>query len=266
MTRVELWLSALTAALAGTAATAGLFSPDIYRDPAILLPQNQGTDAVTLAFAVPLLVLAAVATRRGSLSGRILWLGVLGYLTYAFGMYPLAVRWNPLFLLYVATFGCALYALILGMLHTDPERVRAALAARAPARAVAAYLIGVALLVAGLWLREEIPAALTGTVPVTVRQFETPTNVVHVFDLGIVLPALVLAGVQLLRDRPWGYVLAGMLLVKAAAIGLWVIVMIWFSARRGIGAPAAYTAFFGLLTLAGVLLTWRFLAARRLGD
>jgi hypothetical protein len=91
-------------------------------------------------------------------------------------------------------------------------------------------------------------------------QFGTPTNIVHVFDLALVLPAFVLAAVMLLRGRPWGYVLAGMLLVKASTVGLWVAVMIWFSARQGIGTPPAYTALFVALTLAGVALSWRFLA------
>ena len=52
-----------------------------------------------------------------------------------------------------------------------------------------------------------------------------------------------------------------MLLVKATTIGLWVVTMIWLSARQGFGAPAAYTAFFVLLTVSGGALAWRFTAA-----
>ena len=105
-------------------------------------------------------------------------------------------------------------------------------------RPVAAYLVVIAVLVAAMWLAEEVGALLRGTVPPTVLQFEAPTNIVHVFDLAVVLPAMALAALMLLRDRPWGYVLAGMMLVKATSIGLWVVAMIWFSARRGFGAPA----------------------------
>jgi hypothetical protein len=73
---------------------------------------------------------------------------------------------------------------------------------------------------------------------------------------------IVIAAVLLLRDRPWGYVLAGMLLVKASTIGLWVVATIWFSAREGFGesTPAAYTGFFVLLSGVGGLLAWRFTA------
>ena len=263
--RADVWLSALLVLLAVPVHLAGLLVPSIYRDPAVLLPQNLGTDVVTLGVGLPLLALATVAMQRGSFRARLLWLGALGYLVYAYGMYALAVRWNPLFLVYVALFGLSFFALFIGLTETNALQIRAGLAGRAPVRSVAAYLMLIAVLVAAMWLAEEVGALLGGTVPPSVVQFETPTNIVHVFDLALVLPAMVLAAVMLLRDRPWGYVLAGMLLVKATAIGLWVVVMIWFT-REGFGAPAAYTAFFVLLTAVGGLLAWRFTAASERGS
>ncbi|HEU5260474.1 MAG TPA: hypothetical protein VFU41_03515 [Gemmatimonadales bacterium] len=259
--RSELWLSTLIVILALPVHLIGLLVPSIYRDPAIVLPQNLGTDLVTLCVGIPLLAVTTVAMQRGSLRGRLLWLGALGYLVYDYGMYALGVRWNQLFLVYVALFGLSLYALIIGLVGTDADRIRAGLTARLPVRSVAAYLILIAVIVGVMWLAEDVGALLGGTVPPSVVQFEAPTNIVHVFDLGIVLPAMVLAAVQLVRHRPWGYVLASVLLVKAAAIGLWVAVMIWFSARQGFAAPAAYTLFFVALTVAGGALVWRLLAA-----
>jgi hypothetical protein len=257
----ELWLSGLIVVLALPVHLTGLLVPTIYRDPDVVLPQNLGTDLVTLLLGIPLLAAAAVAMQGGSQRARVFWLGALGLLVYVYGMYALGVRWNRLFLLYVALFGLSLFTLIIGLVGTDAVRIRAGLKARAPVRSVAAYLIVIAVMVAAMWLAEEMAALLRGAVPPTVLQFETPTNIVHVFDLAVVLPAMALAAVMLLRDRLWGYVLAGMLLVKATAIGLWVIAMIWFSARRGIGTPAAYAGFFGLLTAVGGMFTWRFLSA-----
>ncbi len=264
MTRAgETWLSACIVALALPAHLIGLVSPSIYRDAAVMLPQNLGTDVVTLGVGIPLLAVATLAMRRGFLRARLLWLGALGYLVYAYGMYALGVRWNPLFLLYVALFSLSLFALMIGLAGTDAARMRAGFTPRAPVWAVATYLIVIAGMVSALWLAEEVDALLGGTVPPSVVQFQTPTNVVHVFDLGVVLPALVVAAVMLVRDRPWGYVLAGLLLVKAATIGLWVAVMIWFSARAGFPSPPAYTVFFLALTVAGAVLAWRFLTELR---
>ena len=257
--RGELWLSAPIVLLALPVHLIGLVVPEIYRDPAAVLPQNLGTDLVTLCIGIPLLAVGAIAMQRGSLRARLLWLGALGYLVYAYGMYALGVHWNPLFLAYLALFSLSLFTLTIGLVGTDAALFRER-AQRAPVRPVAGYLILVAVMVSGLWLAEEVGALLRGTVPPSVVQFEAPTNIVHVFDLGIVLPAFMIAAVMLLRGRPWGYVLAGMLLVKASTVGLWVAVMIWFSARQGFGSPPAYTAFFVALTLAGAALSWVFLA------
>lgn len=258
----ELGLSGLIVLLALPAHLTGVVWPSIYRDPAVVLPQNLATDVVTLCVGIPLLVGAAMASWRGSLRGRLLWLGALAFLVYDYGMYALAVRWNPLFLVYVALFGLSLFALVIGLVGTDAARVRAAFSAGAPVRSVAAYLIVIATLAAAMWLTEEVGALLNGTTPASVTEFETPTNSVHVFDLGIVVPAVVVAAVMLLRGRAWGYVLAPMLLVKASTIGLWVAAMIWFSAREGFIVPPAYTAFFIALAIVGALLGWRFLTPR----
>ncbi|HET9708509.1 MAG TPA: hypothetical protein VFP39_09405 [Gemmatimonadales bacterium] len=259
MSRSELLLTALIVLLAAPVHLIGLLVPGIYRDPAVLLPQNLGTDVVTLCVGIPLLGLAGGAMRGGSVRARLLWLGALGYLVYAYGMYALGVRWNPLFLAYLALFGLSFFTLTIGLVGTDAALLRQR-AKRAPVRLIAGYLLLIAVMVAALWLAEEVGALLRGAAPPSVVQFEAPTNIVHIFDLGIVLPAFVIAAVMLLRGRPWGYVLAGVLLVKASTIGLWVAVMIWFSARQGFGSPLAYTAFFVALTLAGVALSWAFLA------
>lgn len=256
----ELVLSLLVAVLGATAALVGLTVPSLYRDAPAVLPQAYGQDLVTLACGVPLLLAATVASWRGSLRGRMLWLGALGYMTYTYGTYALWARWNPLFLLYVAVFGLSLYAVALGLVRTDADRVHAGLSGHAPTRLVAGYLAVTALLVSALWLAEEVRALARHEVPATLVQLETATNVVHVFDLGVVLPAFVITAVLLLRRRPWGSVLAGLLLVKAGAIGLAVLAMIWFMVRSGYPADVGFATFFAALTVSSAVLAWRFLA------
>ena len=253
----ELVLSALVVTLAAVAATVGLVAPGVYRDAATVVPQALGQDAVTLFFAVPLLAFATAAQRRGSLRGRLLWLGALGYMTYAYGTYALWARWNPLFLVYVALFGLALYAVALGLVRTDAAALRAALITTRAARPMARFFVITACLVSALWLGEEIMALVRGELPPTLVQLETPTNVVHVFDLGIVMPAFVIAAVMLWRDRPWGWVLAGLLLVKAATIGLAVLAMMWFMSRAGYPVVAPMAVFFAALTLSATAFGWQ---------
>jgi hypothetical protein len=256
----ELLPTSLLVALALPAHLIGLFIPTIYRDPAVVIPQNLGTDLSILILGLPALIGSSLLMRRGSLGARVVWLGTLGVLAYAYGMYCLAVVWNPLFLLYLALFGLSLFTLGLGLVETDATRLRLCFAGRAPAKPVAGFLLGVAGLVGAMWLAEEARSVIRGTVPPSVVQFGTPTNIVHVFDLAIVLPAMVMAALMLLRDRPWGYVWSGVLLVKAATIGLWILAMTWFSSLRGYPAPIGVTIFFAILAGLSIWLAGAYLA------
>ena len=260
LSRVERWLTALIALFGIPVHLAGILNPSIYRDPLLLLPQNRATDVVTLVIGIPLLIGSAVATARGSRPGRILWLAAMGFLLYDYGMYALAVRWQPLFLAYLALFGLSLYGTILGFTGTDPVLIRPVVDDRIPRKRVAAYLLGVAMVVGGVWLSEEIGATARGATPKSVIEFETPTNIVHVFDLAIVLPAMATAAVMLLRRKPWGFVLSGVLLVKAATIGLWVLVMMWFSADSGYSVSVPQLVLFSVLTALGTYLSWLLLS------
>lgn len=258
--RSEVVLTILIAALAIPVHIAGLMLPTLYRDPAVLLPQNLGTDLVTVALVIPMFGFSCTVMGRWP-RARLLWLGSLGYFAYAYGMYALAVHWNRLFLAYVALFGLSFYGLLLGLARTPASEFAAAFNRRTPVRTTAVYLTSVAILVAAMWLAEEVGSTFTGIAPATLAQFQTPTNVVHVFDLALVLPALVGASLLLVRRHAWGYVLAGVLLVKTAAIGLWVLAMIVFSTVDGFDVPIGTTVFFGLLTVIGVTVSWRYLAA-----
>lgn len=256
----ELVLSAVILVLATAAAVTGLTVPSVYRDAAAVVPQALGQDVVTLFFAVPLLAIATFAVWHGSLRGRLLWLGALGYMVYAYGTYALWAHWNPLFLVYVALFGVSLYAVALGLVRTDAIKVWAAFVKRPPVRPVAWFFFVTAFLVSALWLTEEVMALVTGVVPPSIVQMDSDTNIVHVFDLGVVMPAFVITGVLLLRDRPWGYVLAGLLLVKAATIGLAVVSMMWFMARAGFAVSMPYAVFFVALTASAVGYSWQLLS------
>jgi hypothetical protein len=254
----EIALTTVIALIAIPTHALGLLVPTLYRDRPVVIPQNLGTDLMTLALAIPVVMVAAIAMRGGSLRARVVWLGTMGYLVYSYGMYALGVAWNPLFLVYVALFGLSLFGFIAGLVTTDPAAVRAALIGRVSPKLTAGYLIAVAALVGALWLGEEIGAVANGRIPDSVIEFGTPTNIVHVFDLAVVLPAMIVSAVLLLRDRPWGFLLSGVVLVKATTITLWVLLMIWFSSQRGVEVPLAYTALFAGITIASVGLTWRY--------
>src|SRR5215204_5282290 len=81
-TTIWLWLTAPIAVLVAIVAGVGLFIESLYRDPSSLVAQAMGQDVVTLVVALPALVISTFLASRGSARGRLVWLGVLGYVVY----------------------------------------------------------------------------------------------------------------------------------------------------------------------------------------
>ena len=81
-----------------------------------------------------------------------------------------------------------------------------------------------------LWLSEIVPHALTRRLPATLAKTGLWTNPVHVLDLAFLLPAMVLTGVLLRRQHPWGLMLAVPLLVFAVTMGVGILAIFALSA------------------------------------
>jgi hypothetical protein len=92
----------------------------------------------------PALVISAIVAGRGPTRGRLVWLGVVTYVVYAYLTYAFGVRFNPLFLAYLALLACSLYALI-GGLATGLRGRWAHFTARTLVKAVSVHLAAVAV-------------------------------------------------------------------------------------------------------------------------
>ena len=207
------WLSSALAVLALIASAIGVFFPQIFRDAAVTAGNARGTDLVILAVAIPALLISMALTARGSLRAQIVWLGALGYILYNAVFFAFAVVFNPLFLVYVAALSLALWALVTLLMAVDIPRLRAGFSRGLPVRAIALYLIVTTLLFALTWLRDIVPALLSGETPVSLEGTKMLTNPIQVVDLAVGLPLTILAAIWLWQRRAWGYTLAGLFLV-----------------------------------------------------
>ncbi|MBK6768186.1 MAG: hypothetical protein IPG72_03990 [Ardenticatenales bacterium] len=252
-----LWLTAPLAVLVAAASIVGLAVPGFYRDPVAWSTQAVAQDAADLAYVLPVLVVSALFAARGSLRGWLVWLGALSYLVYTFVIYAFAVQHNRLFLVYVAALGCALWALIGGLAQTDWDDVKAGFSPRAPVRAMGVLLLVPAVLFTLLWLSEEVPAALAGTVPQGVVDNGVPTNPVHVIDLSMMLPAMAIVGWWAWRKRAIGYGLAPVLLVNTLFQNAAIATMMAFALRAGLPAePVMMAVFAGMGATVLAALVW----------
>jgi hypothetical protein len=174
----------------------------------------------------------------------------------------LQAGYTDFFLGYVVLAGLSLFTLVGGVVDTDPDVVRGAVAGRVRARTYGLALLFVATGLATLWLADLVPPLLTGETPRIVVEAGRQTLVSHALDLAVVVPSLAVAGVWLRRDRPWGYVFAGVLLVFGALLGVTVLAGTLQTAAAGVVTLSPVAVVFTALPLVvSGLLAVRYLAA-----
>jgi len=253
-----LWLSVAAALLAIVGSVIALAVSSIYSGltPAFL-PQALAQDIANLALASPALLILAALALRGSLRAYLLWLGVLTFTVYNYVIYAFSIPFGPLFLLWVAVLGLCIYALIGGLTAVDHVAVAERFASRRAVTVVAWFLIVAAALFVALWLSQDVPALLAGTRPQSLVDMGTPTNPVHVLDLGFFLPAVIATGVLLLRRIPLAYTLAPMMIVFLMLTGAPILITPVVQTARGETAAWGVVMPIGTLTVISLgMLVW----------
>ena len=200
-------LTVLIAALVLASSGFGILVKGTYsRETSDWASQAQAQDAVNVVAVVVLLVAAYFTVEKWSVRGLLVWAGSLLFLIYGFVIFAFASHYNDLFLLYVATLGASVYAFLGGVLRLDFEEVKRRSAIGGRGRlALSALLLVVAGAFYALWLSEDVPSLLNGTVPASVTTAGLLVNPIHVLDMGLYLPAMVITAVSLRRDGALGH-------------------------------------------------------------
>ena len=122
--RPAILLTAIILLLTLVTTIGGITAEGLYRDNDFITLAWWVNDRVTLLVAVPIMLVAFFAALRGSLAGRLVWLGMLAFMTYNYAFYLFGAAFNAHFLLYVALFILPVLALIAGLVDLDMEQVR----------------------------------------------------------------------------------------------------------------------------------------------
>lgn len=236
-------LSSAAAVLAATTSLLGLLAAWPYAaETAGWRLQAHGQDLGNLLVVVVLLA-GLLGARRGSARGFQVWAGALVYLTYAFVIYAMAVHFTALFLAYVAVLGLSVFSLLCAL----EQRPSVQLPARM--RRLGAGVLGaIAVAFALLWLSTILGALAAGRPPAELAETGLPANPVHVLDLAIVLPGMLIVAI---RSRRGGLavLLLAPLLVFASLMAASIVVTLLLG-----GAPVAVVAVLGAVTLGSAVL------------
>ncbi len=215
--RVLTALSIAIAAAVLAAAGMGISYPDIYRPmtPDALLPGTLSQDIISLCAALGLVATLYYAHRRRQ-TAWLIWLGLVGYLFYAYALYAFEGVYNGLYLAYLFIAGASVYALISFFFCLDKDSVRYRHGAKPPRRALAVLFVLFVVMFVGLWMSILVPAMATHEAPAG--------GTIFVLDLGFILPLLGIEAVLLWRSARFGDILALPLVIKLATLGLSVLI------------------------------------------
>jgi len=196
-----------------------LYGQGLYEfDTALVGAGNRGQDLVILLVEVPALLLCVRWYRRGSLAASLVLSGVLAFFVYFSASMTFATAQNRMSVAYVAMFAVGLFALVLALTPLDAGVVKEVFPPRPSRGMLATYLFAVAAALTLAWFPDLLGATLSGDFARLVGPYTS--LVTHALDLGLVVPVVCLAAIQLLRRVPMGYLLTVVILVLNVCIGV----------------------------------------------
>jgi hypothetical protein len=176
----------------------------LYRyDPASFAREGVIWDVINLFIGLPLFAVAIYLNQRNSLRGRLLLGGLLFYFFYVYVLAMTGYSFNRLFLVYVAIFALSAVAFFVNLHGIDVARLPAQISSRFPHRLFIGFTFIMGALLVFLWLGRIIPIMVTDRFPPDMAGMTTLVS--QGFDLGMIVPLLLSAGILLWRRSPWGY-------------------------------------------------------------
>ena len=237
----------------------GAFVSSTYsRDSISMGVQGMGQDIVDLFIVVPLLILSLVFVRKGKINSYFIFSGILFYVLYSFFIYSFGVHFNNLFLLYCLTLGTSLYTFIIMIVQLSKIDIQNNITSKAPLKAIGIFFIIIAAMFYMLWLKDIVPAILHNSVPSEVGENSLQVNPVHVLDISIALPGLIITAVLLLKKQKLGFIFTPVFLVFIIILAIALIGMVLMLKLKGLNDDISISVIFSLLAIISSIFLIKF--------
>ncbi|MBC2728339.1 hypothetical protein [Desulfosporosinus sp.] len=233
----------------------GVLDETLYKDVFLagslaekLIAGSMAQDIISIPASLILAFLSLSFMKHHGEKTFIALLGLAGYFLYGYGLYTIQGQYSTLYLVYLGIFGLSLYSLIFGLLSFEPESVKYYQLPRSLQTAISIFMILILIVLVPLWIIF-INADIAKHIP-------RDTYAVFLLDLCVVFPAFGIIIYQLLRNKPFGNILAGVALFKAGTLCLSVAFGEWFGPHYGgYEANSFNITLFGVLTAVSLVLT-----------
>lgn len=197
--------------------TIAIYGKGLYRNDSVsLAAQAIAQDIVTMILSVPLLIISLYLSRKGLLKGKLLLAGAIGYFLYTYTSYSFLMMYNQLFLIYVAIMSASFFAFTLVMMSFDLEGLSSCFSPKLPVKFIGGFLIFFGVAIGLMWLGMIIPPLMNGRAPLELEHYTTLC--IQALDLGFVVPVAIVSGVLLIKRKPFGYLLASVIITKVIAM------------------------------------------------
>jgi hypothetical protein len=230
--------------------TIGIFTKDFYfRETFNWNVQAIAQDIVDLFIISPILIVSAVAASKNSKTALLVWGGTNLFLIYTFAIYCFAVHFNYLFIMYCALFGLSIYSFVYFVFINSVSIDNISLNEKFPIKTTSIFLIIISVLFYLLWLSEIIPATINNSAPKSLAETGILTNPVHVIDLAVCLPGMIITAVLLFKKKYIGIILAPAVLVFCGEMSLSIGILMAYMMQHGLGADFVPLIFMVIITL-----------------
>jgi hypothetical protein len=227
--------------------TVEIYGNGVYRlDTTFFAAGFRGNDVVTIFLVLPLMILSLLLYKSGSRRGGLLLAGSLAYVLYNSFSLGTSAAYNPLFLLYTASFSASLFALLKLWAQFDFDSLREQSLPGMPGYGIAIFLFVCGGMTALLWLSDLIPPLAHGKPPALLGSYTTA--ITYFVDLAIMTPLCFQAARWLLLRDGRGMLLGFVLLELLAMMGFIVLGQTIFQIRAGI--------IFSLGQFIGMISSW----------
>lgn len=203
----------------------GLNNPNLYNDNNFVKVVWRSNDLLTLVLIVPIMIWSIIRFKRNSCLYRLIWMGTIGYTLYNYMFYLYGAAFNSFFLLYVLLLALSIYTLIMMLVEIDINDYRVWFNNALPKKRVSGFMFTFVIVLGGLWTLMTVSYLFTKKVPAHVIQTGHTTAVVFATDLTLLISTMLASGIMLWRGKIWGCIFSVIVLFKASAYGLALIVM-----------------------------------------
>lgn len=215
--RLVAYLAIISSVLALLTAITSLFYESVYNDvleagtiTEFTMHGAIGQDIITIFFSIILITLSILFLQKPTEKVFIMMIGFIGYLVYGYGLFVIEAFYSIFYLVYILIFGLSIYGLIYAFISFKYDEVKKSYLPKKIRKTIAYFLILIISILGPAWIFKVIDGMYKHIPP---RTYSVLIN-----DLALVFPAFAITSILLLKNKEFGNILGGIMLIKTFTI------------------------------------------------